>query len=123
MIDNNQFLYKFINNFLDGDNVDLELVKLVQKQFNKIINNKIQDFVRTCSKCKNEYSFQEEFKYKNTYLCKTCLKECQNKRYERIKNETIVCECGQIIKKYSQRSHLKTKKHEIQLKCKMFLMT
>lgn len=102
---------------------DLEVVKMLKKHLDKIIDQSMINVTRKCSKCKQVYNFQEEFKYKNTYFCRRCLKEAQNNRYKQIKDEIIVCNCGQEIKKYSQKAHLQTKKHELQFKCKNFLMT
>lgn len=99
------------------EEIDMEILKKAQRNIEKLMS----DFKRKCSGCKKEYSFQEEFKYINTYLCRSCLREFQSKRYERLKNEVITCECGQTVKKYSLSAHKKTKKHELELKCKKLL--
>ena len=38
-------------------------------------------------------------------------KLCNRKRYQEMKNEEYVCECGACIKRVSLHTHLKSKKH------------
>lgn len=109
-----------INLAVYNNNIKEEDVEVLQKVHKNIVRLSY-DFKRRCTRCKNEYSFQKEFRYKNIYMCKLCLSEYQKKRYRRIKDEITKCECGQNVKKYSINSHKKSKKHKIQVKCKNFL--